>query len=132
MSDYDFRPGGSLKLKSGTHDGGVTKKKKKRKHDNIKEEVEKKRKLNEAHSKAAEDDDKQGESSTSNARKSPPEPSSSRITEAERKFREAKSKRMNAKVASQAKKSHKELVADFNEKLEALSEHHDIPKVGPG
>lgn len=36
---------------------------------------------------------------------------------------------MNAKVASQAKKSHKELVADFNEKLEALSEHHDIPKV---
>lgn len=26
MSDYDFRPGGSLKLKSGVFDGGVTKK----------------------------------------------------------------------------------------------------------
>jgi protein FAM32A len=28
--------------------------------------------------------------------------------------------------------THKERVNQFNAKLEALSEHHDIPKVGPG
>jgi protein FAM32A len=31
-----------------------------------------------------------------------------------------------------ASKSHKEKVAEFNEYLGKLSEHHDIPKVGPG
>lgn len=33
-----------------------------------------------------------------------------------------------AKLAGQ---THKDRVADFNAKLEALSEHHDIPKVRP-
>jgi protein FAM32A len=28
--------------------------------------------------------------------------------------------------------SHKEKVAEFNKYLENLSEHHDLPKVGPG
>lgn len=36
------------------------------------------------------------------------------------------------KAAKQALKSHKERVAEFNEKLENMSEHYDIPKVGPG
>lgn len=36
------------------------------------------------------------------------------------------------RVAKQANKSHKDRVAEFNNKLEMLSEHHDIPKVGPG
>jgi protein FAM32A len=31
-----------------------------------------------------------------------------------------------------ASKSHKDKVREFNEKLSKLSEHHDIPKVGPG
>ena len=31
-----------------------------------------------------------------------------------------------------ASKTHKEKVQEFNEKLASLSEHHDIPKVGPG
>ena len=34
-----------------------------------------------------------------------------------------------AKVARLANKSHKDRVNEFNSKLEALSEHHDIPKV---
>ena len=33
------------------------------------------------------------------------------------------------KVAKLANKSHKDRVNEFNSKLEALSEHHDIPKV---
>jgi hypothetical protein len=33
------------------------------------------------------------------------------------------------KVAKLAHKTHKDRVSEFNAKLEALSEHHDIPKV---
>jgi hypothetical protein len=33
-------------------------------------------------------------------------------------------------VGKLANKTHKDRVAEFNSKLEALSEHHDIPKVG--
>lgn len=33
------------------------------------------------------------------------------------------------KAAKAATKTHKERVAEFNEKLENLSEHYDIPKV---
>jgi hypothetical protein len=39
------------------------------------------------------------------------------------------------KAAKAATKTHKERVEEFNSKLEALSEHYDIPKVsrgGPG
>lgn len=35
------------------------------------------------------------------------------------------------KVARLANKTHKDRVNEFNSKLEALSEHHDIPKVCP-
>jgi protein FAM32A len=36
---------------------------------------------------------------------------------------------MARKVAKLAKQTHKDRVHEFNEKLESLSEHHDIPKV---
>jgi protein FAM32A len=36
------------------------------------------------------------------------------------------------KIAKLASRTHKERVQEFNEKLESLSEHHDIPKVGIG
>lgn len=49
-------------------------------------------------------------------------------TASERAFEEAQER----KLAEQVKKSHKERVAELNEKLSKLSEHHDIPKVGPG
>lgn len=35
---------------------------------------------------------------------------------------------MLEKAAKLANKTHKERVAEFNEKLEAMSEHHDIPR----
>ncbi|KAL0088371.1 hypothetical protein J3Q64DRAFT_1725334 [Phycomyces blakesleeanus] len=53
-------------------------------------------------------------------------------TEAERKFEETKLKRQMERVAKAATRSHKENVYEFNKKLEHLSEHYDIPKVGPG
>lgn len=74
-------------------------------------------------------------------------------TEAQRRFEEVQRKRVRCcgvlpsrllpagadrlsrvqlleKAAKAAAKSHKERVAEFNEKLEQMSEHYDIPKVG--
>jgi protein FAM32A len=53
-------------------------------------------------------------------------------TDAERRFEEIQRRRLADKVAKLAKKTHKDRVHEFNTKLESLSEHHDIPKVGPG
>ncbi|KAJ3374727.1 hypothetical protein GGF31_006624 [Allomyces arbusculus] len=53
-------------------------------------------------------------------------------TAAEIAFEEAQRKRQRERIAKMAAKSHKEKVDEFNKYLESLSEHHDIPKVGPG
>lgn len=55
-----------------------------------------------------------------------------RRTEAQRRHDEVVAAREAERVAALASKSHQERVAEFNEKLAQLSEHHDIPKVGPG
>lgn len=54
------------------------------------------------------------------------------MTDSERKFEEARRKRLQDKIRKEAKTSHKEKVEAFNKYLGSLSEHHDIPKVGPG
>ena len=53
-------------------------------------------------------------------------------TAAERKYDEIQAKRAAEKTKKMALKSHRERVAEFNAHLASLSEHHDIPKVGPG
>ena len=53
-------------------------------------------------------------------------------TPAQMAFEAAQQKKQLDKLPSLASKSHKEKVAEFNEYLGKLSEHHDIPKVGPG
>lgn len=55
-----------------------------------------------------------------------------RRTAAERKHDEIQAKRASEKTKKMALKSHRERVAEFNAHLASLSEHHDIPKVGPG
>ncbi|KAF8338282.1 uncharacterized protein EI90DRAFT_3042371 [Cantharellus anzutake] len=60
-----------------------------------------------------------------------PGPSTS-IDASQRRFEEAQRNRRAERVAKLATKTHKDRVQEFNEKLDALSEHHDIPKVGPG
>ena len=54
------------------------------------------------------------------------------MTASEHKFKEMARKRLEEKADKLALKSHKERVAEFNESLAKLSEHHDIPKIGPG
>ena len=95
-----------------------------------------------------EDDAVKAGSSSSSSRNSPAVGSSSdNKTDAERRFEEVQKRRVSgstkigrssrligalqlaAKVAKLAGKTHKDRVADFNNHLESLSEHHDIPKV---
>lgn len=53
-------------------------------------------------------------------------------TPAELAFEAAQKKRQAEKLPQLARKSHKEKVAEYNDYLSKLSEHHDVPKVGPG
>ncbi|KAG0359977.1 hypothetical protein BC939DRAFT_451382 [Gamsiella multidivaricata] len=107
MGDYESA-GGSLKFKGG---GGITKKKKK--------------KTDPAKVRAALDT-KEASPSTSKPIKVIEK------TAAELKFEEVQRKRQEEKVLKSAMKSHKEKVAELNRKLEEMTEHYDIPKVGPG
>ncbi|EKM84125.1 hypothetical protein AGABI1DRAFT_81835 [Agaricus bisporus var. burnettii JB137-S8] len=131
MSDYDLRPGGSLKLKGAVVEGGIVKKKKKK----SKRKAERDELVMENVVKQVIQEDKPGSASGS-GRNTPTVVGSSdsgpRKTDAERRFEETQKKRLAERVAKLAGKTHKDRVNDFNAKLEALSEHHDIPKVGPG
>jgi protein FAM32A len=55
-----------------------------------------------------------------------------RRTEAERRHDERVAKEEQRLIAKMAAKTHREKVQDFNVYLAKLSEHHDIPRVGPG
>ncbi|KAI0157850.1 DUF1754-domain-containing protein [Xylariaceae sp. FL1272] len=58
-------------------------------------------------------------------------------TEAERRHDEANRKKIqrmleDPALASEIRKTHKERVEGLNTYLSKLSEHHDMPKIGPG
>ncbi|KAI0068136.1 DUF1754-domain-containing protein [Artomyces pyxidatus] len=123
MSDYDFRPGGSLKIKGGASEGGVVKKKKKSKSKGDKVDAI----LEKASSPVpASPPGSSGETPVASGS------SDDRKTAAERRFQQVQRKRLADKVKKMANTTHKDRVHEFNAKLESLSEHHDIPKVGPG
>ncbi|PFH49702.1 hypothetical protein AMATHDRAFT_4705 [Amanita thiersii Skay4041] len=130
MSDYNFSTGGSLKLKGGVVDGGIVKKKKKKSKSKQESQLEAER------DRAKESALSQEASSISPSGSSRNSPaiagSSSRKTEAEKRFEEVQRQRLAKRVAKLARKTHKDRVNEYNAQLESLSEHHDIPKVGPG
>ncbi|EMD41911.1 hypothetical protein CERSUDRAFT_110468 [Gelatoporia subvermispora B] len=135
MSDYDFRPGGSLKLKGGVAEGGIVKKKKKSKSkekEKGKATEDERAKEPEKLVQEAKDEERRTVSPSGSSRVSSSNVNGDKKTPAERRFEETQRKRLAEKVAKLAHKSHKDRVHEFNSKLEALSEHHDIPKVGPG
>ena len=61
-----------------------------------------------------------------------PHPDYDHLTPAERRYMEQKQKIDMQKLAKVANKSHRDRIQDFNQYLANLSEHYDIPKVGPG
>ncbi|KAH9286452.1 Protein FAM32A [Echinococcus granulosus] len=50
-------------------------------------------------------------------------------TAAEVEFEKKKEKRMMERILTKAEKSHKQRIMEFNEHLNSMSEHFDIPKV---
>ncbi|OMJ25004.1 Protein FAM32A-like [Smittium culicis] len=55
-----------------------------------------------------------------------------RLTASEERFKRIQDKRKKEKIEKFISKSHKEKVQEFNERLDKLPEHNDMPKVGPG
>jgi protein FAM32A len=53
-------------------------------------------------------------------------------TPAQMKFDLIRKKRLLTRVQDRMKLTHKERVEKFNTDLSRLSEHYDIPKIGPG
>ncbi|KAJ5985928.1 hypothetical protein N7499_007783 [Penicillium canescens] len=53
-------------------------------------------------------------------------------TETERKYEEIRRKRLHERLQREGVKTHKERVEELNKYLSRLSEHHDMPKIGPG
>ncbi|CAN7098667.1 hypothetical protein BRARA_F01170 [Brassica rapa] len=134
MSAYDNVIGGKLKLKGKALDvkaGGVKKKKKQKKqeeqalkitdHDELieGENTEALGKLMEG------EDDEAGMSELAKY-------DDDQLTPAERRYIEQKQRLDVQKLAKEANKSHRNRIEDFNQYLANMSEHYDIPKVGPG
>jgi len=54
------------------------------------------------------------------------------LTPAERRYIEQREQLDVHRLAKIANKSHRDRIQDFNQYLANMSEHYDIPKVGPG
>lgn len=53
-------------------------------------------------------------------------------TEAEKKFDDQRRKRLEERLKREGVKTHKQRVEELNKYLSGLSEHHDMPRIGPG
>ncbi|KAI9742259.1 MAG: hypothetical protein M1818_004159 [Claussenomyces sp. TS43310] len=53
-------------------------------------------------------------------------------TPTERRHEEMRRKRLNERLLKTGAKTHKERVEELNKYLSNLSEHHDMPRIGPG
>ncbi|KAI0969783.1 hypothetical protein F4678DRAFT_463111 [Xylaria arbuscula] len=124
--------GGALKLK-----GAKIQKAKKKKSKSESKDKDKSAKLERSLStqQEARDDVSDAKKGETSAHESEPEPEYK--TEAERRHEEAMKKKMqrmleDPALASEIRKTHKERVESLNTYLSKLSEHHDMPKIGPG
>ncbi|GAM21896.1 hypothetical protein SAMD00019534_050710 [Acytostelium subglobosum LB1] len=117
MSSYDNVIGGKLRLKGSvpTTPNHQLKKKKKKKTKTI---IRDHRDNDDNHSP-----DQQQQQY---------EDSGTKLTPAEVKHKELTARLEAKRIEAMIKHSHKEKVEEYNKKLGRLSEHHDVPKVGPG
>lgn len=137
MSAYENVVGGKLKLKGKALDvkaGGM--KKKKKKHNKLMSDQISKVTDNELSADGSTDlidldqediDDGNKSSGEKNAA-----PHIEHLTPSERRYMEQRQKIDVHKLAKTANKSHRDRISDFNQYLANMSEHYDIPKVGPG
>lgn len=131
-SDYTSVVGGGLKIKGA----GVDKKKKKKKP---KPEVAESS-TQVAKRPTSDNDDNTKSPSRTPGRSLSPESAERSLkeaggrvkTEAEKRHDEYRRKRLEEKLKREGVKTHKEKVEELNKYLSGLSEHHDMPKIGPG
>ncbi|KAG6044979.1 hypothetical protein E4U39_002811 [Claviceps sp. Clav50 group G5] len=131
--EYSTIGSGALKLKGAK----IQKKKKKRKPkvDLDKDLAIQKREADDAQN--SDDQDKQRQEQNGGHEDAEGEVLEPRKTEAERRYEEVKRKRLlklaeSSTARPELLKTHKERVEELNTYLSKLSEHHDMPKIGPG
>ncbi|KAF4351565.1 hypothetical protein G4B88_000603 [Cannabis sativa] len=142
MSAYDNVVVGKLKLKGKALDvkaGGMKKKKKHKKLLQDQNSVIKQDDLSTAGggSGILEEDEINDSDGSNNNNKSSEEGKSGNsydqnMTAAEKRYIEQRERIDNQRLAKTANKSHRDRIQDFNQYLANMSEHYDIPKVGPG
>ncbi|KAK0940199.1 hypothetical protein LTR29_008252 [Friedmanniomyces endolithicus] len=129
-SDYSSAIGGGLKLK-GAKDAGIKKKKKKKSKpaEPTNSKVEEKSSDDTALQNALADEETSLEASGVEREG---ETKQYGKTEAQKRHDERRRKRLDERLEKEGIKTHKERVEELNKYLSGLSEHHDMPKIGPG
>ncbi|KAL3428251.1 hypothetical protein PVAG01_01760 [Phlyctema vagabunda] len=133
--DYSSSIGGGLKLK-GVSGGAIKKSKKKGSKKNGSSNSTKKPVDATAIQKALEDEDAAASTTAPGARedelREAEEDLNASKTEAEKRKEEMRRKRLAERLEKEGVKTHKERVEELNKYLSNLSEHHDMPRIGPG
>ncbi|KAH7564850.1 hypothetical protein ACOSP7_021343 [Xanthoceras sorbifolium] len=136
MSSYENVIGGKLKLKGKALDvkaGGV---KKKKKHKKEREQIDQAIEKDLSAGGSTEVSTDPSETEINNADKQIVEekaaPYDDHLTPAERRYIEQRLQLDVNRLAKESNKSHRDRIQDFNQYLANMSEHYDIPKVGPG
>ncbi|KAF3430938.1 hypothetical protein FNV43_RR25668 [Rhamnella rubrinervis] len=137
MSSYENVVGGKLKLKGKALDvkaGGVKKKKKIKKQQNQDTIVKEDDVLAGGSTELTGNPDEEEEINDSNKSSGGGKAVSYEdyLTPAERRYLEQREQLDVNRLAKTANKSHRDRIQDFNQYLANMSEHYDIPKVGPG
>ncbi|XP_068639477.1 uncharacterized protein [Aristolochia californica] len=137
MSEYENVVGGKLRLKGKALDvkaGGVKKKKKKNhNHQHERESQLTDTALSKGESVGQEEHPAEDENEIEKlGDEAPPPPCDDNLTPAERRYIEQRKQIETHRLAKNSNKSHRDRIQDFNQYLANLSEHYDIPKVGPG
>ncbi|XP_020226351.1 protein FAM32A [Cajanus cajan] len=136
MSAYDNVVGGKLKLKGKALDvaGGVKKKKKKNKRnqDQLLQVTEDEISAGGNTEQAKDPNDQDVNDANELSGKGKSAHYDDHLTPAERRYIEQREQLDVHRLAKIANKSHRDRIQDFNQYLANMSEHYDIPKVGPG
>ncbi|EMC99233.1 hypothetical protein BAUCODRAFT_395737 [Baudoinia panamericana UAMH 10762] len=131
-SEYSNAIGGGLKLK-GAKDAGVKKPKKKSSIKPV--ETQKPSDAEETGTslqKALAEEEQQGHEDGAVKKEREAEVKRYGKTEAQRRYEERRRKRLDERLKREGIKTHKERVEELNKYLSGLSEHHDMPRIGPG
>ncbi|XP_010089173.2 protein FAM32A-like [Morus notabilis] len=137
MSAYENVLGGKLKLKGKALDvkaAGMKKKKKKQKKLQDQESLNAENDLPTGGSTEMTTNPDEDEIDDSNKLSEEGKAASydHQLTSAERRYIEQREQIDTHRLAKTANKSHRDRIQDFNQYLANMSEHYDIPKVGPG